>query len=162
MKRIIPSIVAATALYFAAGGIADLPAQSSNPAPQVPVNIVADVYANYFVMQKALAEDSLASVPVPALAMASQVNQDRTALFRPELAAQAEALATATDLPTARQIFKAVSGYMIQAWRSGRTTAGAIHELHSPMDNVDWLQEGLVVQNPYQGKACLDCGTIVK
>jgi len=162
MKTSIQSIAAAAILCLIPGGSTRLSAQTSAQPKQPPVSVVSDVFTGYLAIQKALSEDSLENVPGRALAIASLVSQDRSGRFRPELAAQAEALAAAADLPTARQIFKAVSGYLIQTWSAGHGPGGVVHEVHSPTDNVDWLQQGEVVQNPYQGKPCQQCGTFVK
>jgi hypothetical protein len=115
----------------------------------------AAVFNDYFNIQTALAQDSLEYVAANARNIAALVRQDKSGAFRLELASAADSLAMATDLPAARQIFKAVSGYLIQTYRAGHGPGGTIRELHDPAQNVNWLQRGEVVQNPYQGKAGL-------
>ena len=161
MKRSLVSVAAVSVLCLITGGNAELSAQNNSPGHQNADNIVADVFANYFVIQKSLAEDSLANVSSAGQAIARRVSQDSNGDFRPGLIGQAEALAAAPDLVSARQIFKAVSGYLIQARRAGHGPGGVVHEMHSTADNVNWLQQGEVIQNPYQGKACQHCGTFV-
>jgi hypothetical protein len=155
-QAVVSILVSATAATI------PVSAQSGSPVLQAPANVVGDVFANYFKIQKSLASDSLEGVGSSAMALANLVSQDHGGVFRSELIAQAQALASASDLTTARQIFKAVSGYLIQTWRAGHGPGGTIHEAYSPADNVDWLQEGEVLQNPYQGRACEHCGTIVR
>ena len=161
MKSLKASKITGTLLGLLFAATATSPGQSP-VVPQASVNTVADVFANYFTIQKSLADDSMANLPSAGLAIAILVNQDKSGTFRPELVAQAQLLAASPDLPSARQTFKAVSGYLIQAWRAGKGPGGVIHEVHSPADNVDWLQQGEVIQNPYWGRACQQCGVFVK
>jgi hypothetical protein len=132
----------------------------TKPSSDARAATAAAVFGDYFEIQRALAGDTLENVPAHARAIADRVRQS-SGLFRLELAAQAEALATARDLTTARQIFKAVSGYLIQTYRAGNGPGGAIREAHSPAANVNWLQRGDIVQNPYLGKSGLHLGTLV-
>ena len=159
MKSLILLTVIALLLHVAT----TVGAQSSetNPSSDVRADAAAAVFGNYFEIQRALAGDTLENVAAHARAIADRVRQDSGGLFRPELAAQAEALATTRDLTTARQIFKAVSGYLIQTYRAGHGPGGAIHEAHSPAANVNWLQRDDIVQNPYLGKFGLHFGTFV-
>jgi hypothetical protein len=138
-------------------------AQSAETKPSSDARgaTAAAVFGDYFEIQRALAGDTLENVAAHARGIADRVRQDTGGLFRPELAAQAEALATARDLTTARQIFKAVSGYLIQTYRAGNGPGGAIREAHSPAANVNWLQRDDIVQNPYLGKSGLHFGTFV-
>jgi hypothetical protein len=148
MKNLILLLTATLALHLATA--AGAPAAAS-----------AAVFDNYFNIQTALAQDSLETVAVNARAIANLVRQDTSGALRPELASVAEALATANDLPTARQIFKAVSGYLIVMVRAGNGPGGAIREAHDPVYNVNWLQQDGLVQNPYLGKSGLHVGTFV-
>jgi hypothetical protein len=157
MRRIIWS-AAAAALLLAATSVR---AQSSTSTGPETGSTAAVVFGDYFRIQKALAADSLPEVAAWAGAIAEQVRRDGSGTFRPELAMVAQSLAAATDLESARQIFKAVSGYMIQTYRAGRGPGGAIHEMHSPAGNVNWLQQGESVQNPYLGKAGVQIGEFV-
>jgi hypothetical protein len=126
---------------------------SGNQAPSnAAASTTAGVFDYYFKIQSALARDSLKDVDANAWAMAELVRQDRAGVFRPELAAAAEALAGAADLTTARQVFKAASGYVIQAFRAGNSAGGPIRELHCSVYNVSWLQRrGGPAQDPYVG-----------
>ena len=159
MKNVI-FLVTITLLLCVATNAAAQPA-ATNPSAGVPNAMAAVVFGDYFEIQRALAGDTLANVAVNASAIAGMVRQDTSGKFQPELAAVADALASAQDLTTARQIFKAVSGYFIQTYRAGNGPGGTIHEVHSPTFNVNWLQREDVVQNPYLGKPCLYCGTFV-
>ena len=131
-------------------GMAALPA-NTNASTGAPTTLTAAVFDRYFAIQRALARDSLENVEANAWAIAQLVRQDRTGVFRPELAAVADSLAGATDLITARQVFKAVSGYVIVVYRAGRGPGGSIYELHCSAYNVNWLQRGDNVEDPYLG-----------
>ena len=157
MKNHILPVITAALLCVAA--IA--PSIQAMAAPGAPVAGIAAVFDDYFKIQTALANDSLEQVAANALALAVMVRQDMTGAFRRELAAEAEALARANDLPAARQIFKAVSGYLIQTFRAGHAPEATVHEMHCPRRNVNWLQRGEVVGNPYLGKAGQRVGTVV-
>jgi hypothetical protein len=113
----------------------------------------ATVFDHYFNIQTALAQDSLQTVAAEARAIAEIVRQDRSGTFRQELAAVAEALAGQQDLIAARQVFKAVSGYVIQVFRAGQGPGGSIREMHCSTYNVNWLQRGDLVADPYLGGA---------
>lgn len=127
--------------------------------PILPVGSAATVLQYYFNIQSALAEDSMKNVAVNAGVIAEIVRKDTTAGFPIQLARHAKALAEASDLPTARPIFKAVSGYLIQYLKRSNAPTGTYHEVHCPMVNVNWLQSDKIVRNPYLGKSMQDCGT---
>jgi hypothetical protein len=155
------TFLATAALVMGAALSVGAPSAGANSLSTVGADATAGVFASYFEIQKALAEDSLQNVAANAGAIAAMVRQNPSGPFQPELAADAEALAGSQDLIGARQIFKAVSGYLIQAYRAGHNPGGAIHEAHSPVGNVNWLQQGDVLQNPYTGKSDPHCGTFV-
>lgn len=129
--------------------------------PAQPIGAAATVLHYYFNIQTALARDSMDNVAVSAGVIAEIVRKDTTGAFPAQLARQAEALAKASDLPTARPIFKAVSGYLIQFLKTSNVPAGTYHEVHCPQANVNWLQREKTVRNPYLGKSQPGCGTFV-
>lgn len=137
-------------------------AASSSPADAnsstTSISARATVFDYYFKIEAALAQDSLENIPVSARALAEIVRKDTTGAFPAPLANHADALAKATTLPGARQSFKAVSGYLIQYLRTSHSPIGKVHEVHCPMTNLNWLQTGELVQNPYLGKSMPRCG----
>jgi hypothetical protein len=122
----------------------------------------ATVFDHYFNLQTALARDSLKNVAANARAIAEIVRRDRTGAFRLELATVSETLASQGDLIAARQVFKAVSGYVIQTFRAGRGPGGPIREMHCQAYNVNWLQRGDAVEDPYLGGSLEQVGSLVE
>ena len=159
MKSLI--LLAATTLLLHLATTNSVQSAETRPSSDIRGTAAAVVFGNYFEIQRALAGDTLENVAAHARAIADRVRQDTGGLFQPELAVQAEALAAARDLTVARQIFKAVSGYLIQTYRAGHGPGGTVHEVHSPAANVNWLQRDDIVQNPYLGKSGLHYGTFV-
>ena len=178
MKKLIALQFAATlAMSLSVGGLADAQvsevsgrtdptrlceAASSPPADAnsstAAIGAGATAFDYYFKIEAALAQDSLENVPASAQALAEIVRKDTTGAFPAQLANHADALAKATTVPGARQPFKAVSGYLIQYLKIGHSPIGKVHELQCPMTNLNWLQTGELVQNPYLGKSMLRCG----
>jgi hypothetical protein len=74
---------------------------------------VQSVYDNYITVQGALAQDSLKGVSTAATAKAKAIQGDSMKMLSPEVAQQAEALARAKDLATARDAFKPLSDSLI-------------------------------------------------
>lgn len=132
---------------------------STSEMPRLPVGAAATVFDHYFKIQNALAQDSLENVAASAQAIAEIAGKDKTAGFPFQLTVQAEALSKASNVPGARQIFKAVSGYLIQYATTPDLSVGALHEVYCPKVNVNWLQNDKTVRNPYLGKSGPQCGT---
>lgn len=166
MERTFVFVAAALLLTSTWTANARVPEQSAgstemNPSPRATLPGVAQtVFDYYFQIQIALAQDSLENVMVNAGAIAEVIRKDSTGAFPPQLASQADALAKSKDLPSARQPFKAVSGYLIQYLRANSVPAGTYHELYCPMKNLNWIQTDQTVRNPYLGKAMQRCGTV--
>jgi hypothetical protein len=122
MKRTLLLLAAAIAL-----SAAPTRAQGTETLA-LPTGAAQTVFDYYFKIQTALAKDSMENVAVNAGIIAEIVRKDTTGAFPSPLASQAEALAKAKDLAAARQVFKAVSGYLIQSFRAGKAPVGT-HEV---------------------------------
>ena len=146
MKNLIP-IVATTLMLFAA---------LSSGALAAPADTLFDEYFN---IQTALAKNSLKNVTANARAIADIVRGDKTGVFRSELASAADALSVSNDLEASRQIFKSVSGYLIQLFRAGKAPDGTIREFHDFAYNVNWLERGDTAHDPYLGRSGSPAGT---
>ena len=145
------------AIVLAAGCTPIAHSAQVSDTPALPTGAVQTVFDYYFKIQTALAKDSMETVAVNAGVIAEIVRKDTTSGFPSPLAGQADALAKAKDIATARHAFKAVSGYLIQSFRAGKAPVGT-HEVHCSMANLNWLQNNTTVQNPFFGKSMLNCG----
>jgi hypothetical protein len=97
------------------GGMQAAAANKQNSTPRkIFMAPVQSVYDNYITVQGALAQDSLNGVSTAATAMAKAIQGDSTKMQSPKVAQQAEALAKAKDLATARDAFKSMSDSLIQ------------------------------------------------
>lgn len=137
---------------------ADSPPRADANSSNASIGVGATGFNYYFNIEAALTQDLLENVPVSAQALAEIVRKDTPGAFAAQLANHADALAKATTLPGARQSFKAVSGYLIQYLKTSHSPIGRVHEVHCPMTNLNWLQMGELVQNPYLGKSMPRCG----
>jgi len=96
------------------------------PALVQPVKLV---YDSYLKIQAELAKDSIKGVEENANAIAKAVRGDEMKMLSSDVAAQAEALAKATDLKTARETFKPLSKSLIKYLADGKAGKGKYHEL---------------------------------
>ena len=126
-----------------------------NSALMQPVKSVLD---HYLMIQAALAKDSIKGVDENASAIAKAVRGDDMKMLSPDVAAQAETLAKATDLETARAAFKPLSNSLIKYLTDHKAGAGAYHEAFCPMAGASWLQTEKNIKNPYMGNAMSSCG----
>jgi hypothetical protein len=143
-------LTAAVGLFPAAGARA-----ADNPALTGPVK---SVYGHYLKIQAILAKDSLAGVAENTDAIAKAVQGDAKALPA-EVGVQAEALAKAKDLKTARAAFKPLSDALIK-YLADHKAKDAYVRVYCPMANASWLQADKTVANPYLGKEMATCGEI--
>ncbi len=81
-------------------------------------------------------------------------------MLSPKVAQQAEALAKARDLATARDAFKSLSDSLIQYVKEQKVPAGAYYVAYCPMAKASWLQTDKTIMNPYMGKGMIHCGQI--
>ena len=140
----ITLFITVTALVYAA--------DSTVPAP------VQAVMTPYLQIHDALAKDSMDGVPAAAAALAKAAQADKT--LPSELSQEAQTLALAKDLATARLVFKPLSETLIKALTDNHVNSGAV-EAYCPMAKAHWLQTGTAISNPYFGPAMSTCGSIV-
>jgi hypothetical protein len=122
---------------------------------------VASVFDSYSRIQTSLAKDSLEGVAKSARTMAKAANEDASGALPKNLAQQAEAVAKATDLASARKAFKPLSESLITYCAKAPRVAGYYRQVHCSMADASWLQTDSVVNNPYMGKAMARCGEFV-
>jgi hypothetical protein len=151
MKMMITILFAAAVGLFAGVGAH----ASDNPALTGPVK---SVYDHYLKIQADLANDSLTAVAKNANAIARAVQGDAK-ILPAEVGTQAEALAKAKDLSTARDVFKSLSDALIK-YLADNKVKGAYVEVYCPMARASWLQADKNVNNPYFGTAMSGCGVI--
>ncbi len=130
------------------------------PSREVFIQPVQSVFDNYIKVQGALAEDSLEGIGTMANAIAKAIRGDSMKMLSPKVAAQAEALAQARDLETARAAFKALSESLIGYLKGHKAPAGAYYVVYCPMAKASWLQTDKTIMNPYMGKEMIHCGEI--
>jgi len=119
---------------------------------------VKSVYDHYLKIQASLADDSLAGVAENADAITKAVQGDAK-MLPAGVGTQADALAKAKDLKTARATFKALSDTLIK-YLADHKAQGAYVKIYCPMANANWLQADKNVKNPYLGQAMSECGEI--
>ena len=129
---------------------------ADNPALMEPVK---SVYTDYLKIQASLAGDSLNGVAANAEAIAKAVNGDSMKMVPAAVATEAETLAKASNLKSARAAFKPLSDSLIQ-FLADHHAKNAYVEIYCPMARASWLQTGKDVKNPYYGKEDLTCGEI--
>jgi hypothetical protein len=123
-----------------------------------PVKSVLD---NYLKIQSALAKDSTDGVATNASSIATAVRGDSMKMLSPEVANQADALAKAKDVASAREAFKPLSKSLIQ-YLADHNITDAYVEVYCPMAKASWLQNGDKIDNPYLGASMRGCGEIQK
>jgi len=121
---------------------------------------VKSVYDNYLKIQTELVKDSLKGVADNAAAIAKAVRGDEMKMLPSEVATQADALAQAKDLKSAREAFKTLSTSLIKYLADNKAGKGVYHEVYCPMAKASWLQSGKDIKNPYLGKEMPDCGDL--
>lgn len=120
---------------------------------------VKSVYAHYLKIQTDLASDSMKGVAEEAAAIAKAVQGDSMKMLPETVATQAQALAKATDLKTARAVFKPLSDSLIK-YLADHHAKDAYVQVYCPMAKASWLQAGKDVSNPYLGQEMPTCGVI--
>jgi len=144
-------LLTATVVLFGNGGVraAD---DAALPGP------VKSVYSDYLKIQAQLANDSLTGVAENATLIEKAVPGDAKALPT-AVAGEAEALAKASDLRSARAAFKPLSDSLI-AYLADHKFKEAYVQVYCPMARAHWLQSDRNVRNPYFGQAMATCGEI--
>jgi Cu(I)/Ag(I) efflux system membrane fusion protein len=151
MKMMKTILLAAAVGLFAGTGVR----AADNSTLTGPVKLV---YDHYLKIQADLANDSLTSVAENANAITKAVQGDAN-ILPAEVGTQAEALAKAKDLRTARAAFKPLSDALIK-YLADHKARGAYVEIYCPMARASWLQADKNVNNPYFGPAMSGCGQI--
>ena len=123
---------------------------------------VKAVYTDYLVIQSALASDTLKGVSEKADAIAKAIKGDKEKTLPAEVAAQAEALAKADNLKTARAAFKPLSDSLIKYLDDHKIASSGYIQFYCPMARADWLQKSKDTSNPYFGKEMAECGVVKK
>ena len=118
------------------------------------------VYDHYLAIQKELARDSMKGVDEHANAIATEVKKGEARGLSTDVAKEAESVAKAKDLKSARQAFKPLSASLIKYLADNKAGKGVYHEAYCPMAKASWLQTEKDVRNPYYGKSMLDCGEL--
>ncbi len=153
-----------TARLFLALAVAALPLaaisaedKKIDDALMEPVKSVLD---NYLKIQAELAKDSIKGVDKHAAAIAKAVKGDDMKMLSPDVAKQAETIAQAKDLKTARDAFEPLSASLVKYLADNKAGKGTYHEAYCPMVKASWLQTGKTIKNPYMGKEMLSCGEL--
>ncbi len=133
---------------------ANVNAMSKAVLPQ-PVQAVFD---GYIKVQTALAEDSVPGFREAAGGLTKAIRSDSEDMLPAKVSQQAEALARASDLATARAAFKSLSESLIQYLQAQKVPPGTYHEAYCAMAKASWLQTDKTISNPYMGKGMLRCG----
>jgi hypothetical protein len=142
-------------LAAAIGLLGSAGARADNPALTAPVK---SVYGHYLKIQASLAKDSMTGVAENADAIAKAVQTDAKSLPA-SVASEAETLAKASDLTTARAAFKPLSDSLIK-YLADHKAKDAYVQVYCPMARANWLQADRKVNNPYFGQAMSGCGEI--
>ena len=151
MEKVKFILLTATVVLLGNGGVgAADPAALPGP--------VKSVYSDYLKIQAQLANDSLTGVAEYATAIENAVEGDAKALPT-AVASEAEALAKASDLRSARAAFKPLSDSLIE-YLADHKSKEAYVQVYCPMARAYWLQSDRNVHNPYFGQAMATCGEI--
>jgi hypothetical protein len=141
----ITLLVTVTALVYAA--------DSGVPAP------IQSVMTPYLQIHDALAKDSMDGVSAAATALGKAAQSDK--MFLSELGQEAQTLAQAKDLSSARAAFKPLSETLINVLGDNHVKSDTYVEAYCPMEKARWLQTGTTVSNPF-GASMATCGSIVR
>jgi hypothetical protein len=156
-------LLKSTSRFFLTLAVAALPLASISAEDQKadplmePIKSVLD---DYLKIQDELAKDSVKGVNENASAIAKAVKGDDMKMLSPDVATQADTIAQAKDLKTARDAFKPLSASLVKYLADNKAGAGTYHEAYCPMARANWLQTGKAIKNPYMGKAMLTCGEL--
>jgi hypothetical protein len=133
------------------------PGRNDHAAAPVFDQPVQSVFDNYIKAQAALVQDSLAGVTDAGSAITKALPSAAGKTLPPAVTSQAESLAKAKDLDSARAAFKLLSNSLIEFAKAHNAT-GTYHIAYCSMAKASWLQTGTTIMNPYFGKAMPHCG----
>jgi len=112
------------------------------------------IYSSYETLRQALLKNSVADVQKSAKTLASAARSEKQEL----IAVQAETLAEATQIASARKVFAALSDGVIKFRAAGRPSVA-----YCSMEKKSWLQPaGTPISNPYLDGGMRACGQFVK
>ena len=151
MEKMKIILLAATVALFGSGAVW----AADSTALTGPVK---SVYDDYLKIQASLANDSMTGVAENAGTIVKAVQGDANSMPA-SIATEAEALAKASSLRSARAAFKPLSDSLIK-YLADRKAQGAYVQVYCPMARASWLQAGKTVNNPYFGQAMANCGEI--
>lgn len=151
-----------TTRFLLTAALIALPLIGSAAEEKALMQPVKSVLDHYLAVQTELAKDSLKGVDEHANAIAKAVNDDEMKMLSPDVAKQAETLAKAKELKTAREAFKPLSTLLVKYLADNRAGKGVYYEGYCPMVKASWLQKETEVRNPYMGKSMLTCGALKK
>jgi Cu(I)/Ag(I) efflux system membrane fusion protein len=129
---------------------------ADSPALMQPVKLVYDYYLK---IQTDLANDSLKGVSDEATAIAKAIQGDEMKMLPAVVGTEAEAVAKASDLKSARAAFKPLSDSLIK-YLADHHAKDAYVQMYCPMAKASWLQADKNVSNPYLGQDMPTCGVI--
>src|SRR5882724_11391174 len=138
-----------TARFLLTAGLLALPLAGSAAEEKALMEPVKSVYDHYLAIQTELAKDSIKGLDEHANAIAKAVKGDEMKMLSPDVAKQAETLAKAKDVKSARQAFKPLSVSLIKYLADNKAGKGTYHEAYCPMVKASWLQTGEDIKNPY-------------
>jgi len=145
-----------------AGGAAApaTPPPSRPSASAQPVSSLKAVLEPYLRMHQALSADSMTGVHDAALVVETEASR-LGASASPIRSAAAE-FSRLTDVKSARESFARLSNALITTAKAANAPLGDdMAVMFCPMLRKYWIQKGPKVQNPYYGKAMLECGRAV-
>jgi hypothetical protein len=115
------------------------------------------IYSSYEKVRQALLKSAVADIQKSATALGSAARAEK----QEAIAARAEALATATNVASARKSFAALSDEVIKFRAAGCCERPAV--AYCSMEKKSWLQPaGMPIGNPYLDGSMRTCGQIVK
>src|SRR5882724_8834841 len=103
-----------TARFLLTAGLLALPLAGSAAEEKALMQPVKSVLDHYLMIQTELAKDSIKGLDEHANAIAKAVAGDEMKMLSPDVAKQAETLASAKDLKAARAEFKPLSASMVK------------------------------------------------
>jgi len=157
IKQTARLLITTTLIALPLGGFASDEKKAEKPPLMEPVKSLLD---HYLMIQTELAKDSVKGLDEHANAIAKAVKGDDMKMLPPDVSKQAEVLAKAKDLKSAREAFKPLSASLIKYLADSKAGKGVYHEVYCPMVKASWLQKETDIKNPYMGKAMLTCGTL--
>lgn len=121
---------------------------------------VNSVYDHYLKIQAELVKDSIKGVNENATAISKAIRGDDKKALSADVANEADEVAKATDVSSAREAFKPLSKSLIKYLADHKINTDSFTEVYCPMADASWLQSETDVHNPYLGKSMPNCGEI--